>query len=117
MAEKYAIGPALAKRLPDVVRRVDDLQVGGPGRIPTSIQGLVVPGGGSAVFEATFSGAWTKNGNKQIRFSANTNTTAYATNPFSSIPFFSGQRTCIVATRESSLQQNGAEYVLINAEC
>lgn len=43
--ERYYVGPAMAKRLPDVVRRVDEAILGGgKGGVPTVLQVLPQPG-------------------------------------------------------------------------
>lgn len=115
----YKISEHFAERIKSTIQKVDSMPASfGDGLIPRRHEERLSGRGGTAIYEATFSGGWVKGAPKQIRFSANTNTTSFAINLFRSIPYLDGSdRACIVAKRESALQQGGVEYVLVNAEC
>lgn len=61
-SERYYLGPSIAKRLPDVVRHVDDAIIGGGAtKIPTSLQSLAAPGTAPApVRVGKTTATWTK---------------------------------------------------------
>ena len=106
-----------AQRISNAVHAHEtDVSQPNPSRLPRA------PGSGPNVDEAFFVGAWVKGGEKQITFSANTQSTATAVNLIRSIPAANGTngvsltRQCLVIKRRNPTATPGT-YILLNSEC
>lgn len=113
MADGYLIGENLRRHLGAIVRRGESVQKVGVTRIQTRFDGDMPPRSGGGRFRiCTFTGAWSKTGEKTVTFRGVTATpnTVLATNLFASIAAASGSRNCAIA-------RDGTAWYLIAAEC
>lgn len=110
MAQGFLIGETLLGQIKDTVKRVQgEPMVGNISRIETRFEGGPAAVASKAFRMATFTGAWSINGEKAVTLRGSTATLS-ATNLFAAISTASGARNCAVA-------RDGTAWFLIAAQC
>ena len=110
MAQGFLIGETLLGQIKDTVKRVQgEPMVGNITKIETRFEGGPPAAGGSAIKIATFTGAWSINGQKTVTVLGSTATLS-AVNLFSNVTVNCGTRNCAVA-------RSGTAWYVIAAQC
>jgi hypothetical protein len=109
MTERTSFTPGSAKRVADVVRKVEQQR---PEGVPLSFNRIDYVKKAKVFRVCTFTGSWSKNTDKTVTFKYQTSTpnTAAASNLFADIGTAASSRNCAIA-------REGTAWYLIAAEC
>jgi hypothetical protein len=109
VTERTSFTPGSAKRIADVVRKVEQQR---PEGVPLSFDRIDYVKKAKVFRVCTFTGSWSKNSTKTVTFKYQTSTpnTAAASNLFADIGTAASSRNCAIA-------REGTAWYLIAAEC